>query len=226
MKKYALAALLLLALVTPALASRGPDPQTTGSVTADGHWTCSSPVKIDQLTITNHGSGDAVTLKWGCTGTIARVNVTGVVNGDGIKVQAGVHDLTIGGGVVACAGRSTDGTHQDGTQVMGGTNITFNHVVFDCYGGGGGNLFIQQAGRETPTNVVCVHCTLGPNHPNNNNLGPSVRSGARDSLVCKSRNPAYRDPGATSPVNVGNDYAKAGDRRCASTAALAAWATS
>jgi hypothetical protein len=226
MKKYALAAVLLLTLVTPALAGRGPTPPTTGTVSADGHWTCSSPVAIDQLTVTNHGYGDAVTLRAGCTGTIAHVNVTGVVNGDGIKVQGGVHDLTIGGGVVACAGRSTDGTHQDGTQVMGGTNILFRNVVFDCYGGGGGNLFIQQAGGQTPTNVVCVHCTLGPNHPNNINLGPSVRSGARDSLVCKTRNPAYRDPGATNPVNVGNVYAKSGDPRCTSTAALAAWASS
>jgi hypothetical protein len=201
-----------------------PPPPTTGAVTVDGNWTCKGQVNITTLTVTNHGSGDAVKLSAGCTGTIGRIAVTGVRNGDGIKVQGGVHDLTIGGGYVQCAGASTNGTHQDGTQVMGGRNITYKNLVIDCYGGGGGNLFIQRAGGETPTNVICDHCALGPHHPNNINLGPSVSSGARNSLVCKSRNPAFRDPGASSPVNVNNTYATSGDARCASTKTLQAWA--
>jgi hypothetical protein len=201
-----------------------PKPTTTGTVTADGSWTCSGPVNIDSLTVTNHGSGDAVKLRGGCTGRIGRIAVTGVRNGDGIKVQGGVHDLTIEGGYVQCAGPSSNGTHQDGTQVMGGKNILYRNLVIDCYGGGGGNLFIQRAGGETPTNVICDHCALGPRHPNNINLGPSVSSGARNSLVCKTRNTPYRAPGATSPVNVNNTRAASGDARCASTKSLETWA--
>ncbi|HEY7044230.1 MAG TPA: hypothetical protein VH419_11230, partial [Nocardioidaceae bacterium] len=72
-----------------------PKPTTTGTVTVDGSWTCSGPVNIASLTVTNHGSGDAVKLRGGCTGRIGRIAVTGVQNGDGIKVQGGVHDLTI-----------------------------------------------------------------------------------------------------------------------------------
>jgi hypothetical protein len=181
-------------------------------------------VNIDSLAVTNHGSGDAVKLRGGCTGRIGRITVTGVKNGDGIKVQAGVHDLTIEGGSVQCAGPSTNGTHQDGTQVMGGKNVLYRNLVIDCYGGGGGNLFIQKAGGETPTNVICDHCALGPHHPNNVNLGPSVSSGARNSLVCKTRNTPYRAPGATSPVNANNTYASSGDSRCASTKSLQSWA--
>lgn len=198
-----------------------------GDVTADTHWTCSGPVDIGTLTVTNHGSGDAVTLAAGCTGTIDNVQISGMVNGDGIKVQGGVHDLTIGGGLVQCAGPSTDGTHQDGTQVMGGTNITFNRVVFDCYGpAGGGNVFIQQAGSQTPSGVTCVHCALGPNRgsTHNLNLGPSVNSGAQDSLVCQSGASEYFASGATNPVNTNNTYTAAGDPNCADTASLQAWA--
>jgi len=200
---------------------------TTGTVTVGGSWSCSGAVNITLLTVQNNGSGDAVKLRAGCTGTIGRIVVTGVRNGDGIKVQGGVHDLTIGGGIVACAGPSTDGTHQDGTQVMGGTNITFNRVVFDCYGpAGGGNFFVQQAGSGgKPTSVVCVHCALGPHRSrtHNLNLGPSVSSGARDTLICKSGASAFYASGATSPVNVNNILAPSGDARCSSTTTLQAW---
>jgi hypothetical protein len=208
---------------TTASRSRQVSP-VSGTISVSGSWSCSSAVNITSLTVKNNGSGDAVKLRAGCTGTIGKIAVTGVRNGDGIKVQGGVHDLTIGGGYVQCAGPSTDGTHQDGTQVMGGKNILYKNLVIDCYGGGGGNLFIQRAGGETPTNVICDHCALGPHHPNNINLGPSVSSGARNSLVCKTRNTPYRAPGATKPVNVNNIYAASGDARCSSMSTLQSFA--
>jgi len=201
---------------------------TTGTVSVSGNWSCSSAVNITLLTVNNNGSGDAVKLRAGCTGTIGRIVVTGVRNGDGIKVQGGVHDLTINGGIVQCAGPSTDGTHQDGTQVMGGTNITYRNLVIDCYGpAGGGNFFVQQAGSGgAPRNVICDHCALGPHRASthNVNLGPSYSSGVRNSLVCRSGASAFYASGATSPVNVNNTFPSSGDARCSSTTALQAWA--
>ena len=173
----------------------------------NGNWRCESNVNYELVQVHSDGSGDAVRLSAGCTGRIGRLEVDGVRNGDGIKVQNSgnvAHDLTIESGFVSCVGPSTDGTHQDGLQAMGGTNITFRRFVFDCYGGGGGNYFVQRAGggATTPTNIVCDGCAFGPRHPNNVNLGNSVGSGARNSLICEptsGRNPFMTDSGAPQP---------------------------
>lgn len=195
-------------------------------------WTCNTTVDYDLVRITTP-PGDALRIGPGCSGRIGRLEITGVVNGDGIKIQnprgasSPAHDLVVEGGVVSCSGPSTDGTHQDGLQAMGGRDITFRNLVFDCYGGGGGNFFVQRAvGSFTPTNVVCEHCAIGPHHPNAINLGRSVSSGLRDSLICRpfsGRNPFMTDAGAQSPVNVGNLVAAGSDPRCANVETLLAW---
>jgi hypothetical protein len=166
--------------------------------------------------------GNGIGLWPPCTGTIDRIEVSGVRNGDGIKVhdpgQGDVHDLVIGGGFVRCAGSSTNGTHQDGIQAMGGVNILMRNLVFDCYGGGGGNYFIKNAvGPRLPTDVVCDHCAFGPRHPNVVRIESSIRSGMRNTLICRSqsrRQPVVILSEAQSPVNTGNIEAPLGDPRC------------
>lgn len=198
-------------------------------VVLDGQgWTCNSAVDLDLVKVTNP-PGDGVRLSAGCTGSIDRIEVSGVRNGDGIKVSnpssGHAHDLTIGGGYVQCQA-PTDGTHQDGIQAMGGERITIRDVVFDCVGGGGGNYFIQRAvSSATPTDIVCEGCAVSPRHPNAVNLGASIRSGMRDSLICEpfsGRNP-WMDGEATDPVNLGNEIVPNSDPRCASLETLTAW---
>lgn len=211
--------------------STTPPPPSGNTLAVDGSWTCNKSVDYDLVQVTNHGSGDAVRLASGCTGRIGRLEVSGVVNGDAIKIQNAdsnaAHDLVIEGGYASCAGPSTDGTHQDGVQGMGGSNITFQNFVFDCYGGGGGNFFIQRAGSgaTTPTNIVCDGCALGPRHPNNVNLGTSVGAGVRNSLVCQplsGRNWFQTDSGTQQPVNENNTVVPSSDPRCASLDSLRA----
>lgn len=208
-----------------------PPPPSGNTLAVDGSWTCDRAVDYDVVTVTNHGSGDAVRLASGCTGRIGRLEVSGVVNGDAIKIQNAdanaAHDLTIQSGYASCAGPSTDGTHQDGVQGMGGSNITFQNFVFDCYGGGGGNFFIQRAGSgaTTPTNIVCDGCALGPRHPNNVNLGTSVGAGVRNSLICRplsGRSPFQTDSGAQQVVNENNTVVPSNDPRCATLDSLRA----
>lgn len=227
----ALAAILLAAVgVSVAVAAHtdsDPDPRRV-VLTGEG-FRCTGPVDLDLVRVTNP-PGDGVTLASGCTGRIGRLELSGVRNGDGIKVQNAdanaARDLVIAGGYVRCAGAATDGTHQDGVQAMGGRNITFRNLSIDCYGGGGGNFFVQRAGggATTPTNIVCDGCALGPRHPNNVqvNGSSSIGSGVRDSLICRplsGRNPIMGAPA----VNAGNQIVPSGDPSC-TIEGLTAWA--
>lgn len=193
-------------------------------------WTCNTTVDYDLVRITTP-LGDALRVGPNCSGRIGRLEISGVVNGDGVKIQnpsgasSTAHDLIVEGGFVSCSGRSTDGTHQDGLQAMGGRDITFRNVVFDCYGGGGGNWFVNRGGggATTPTNIVCDHCAMGAHHSNQVNGATSVNSGVRDSLLCTPRlGRAWR---GNQSVNVGNIVVAANDPRCANVETLEAWIT-
>jgi hypothetical protein len=201
-----------------------------GTIVRDNQgWTCNGPVDLALVRVTTP-PGDGLTLASGCTGRIDRIEITGVRNGDGIKVQNAstnaAHDLVIGGGVVSCSGSPTNDTHQDGIQAMGGRNIELRNLVIDCYGGGGGNLFIKRGGggATTPTSIVCVHCAIGPHHPNRVRIESSISSGLRDSLVCRNgRAPIVVTADAVNPVNTNNVIAPSGDPRCANVQTMAAW---
>jgi hypothetical protein len=200
-----------------------------GTLIVNGNWRCIRAVDYDLVRVTSTGSGDGVQLSTGCTGRIGRLEVTGVRNGDGIKVQNAstnaAHDLVIGSGIVSCSGPSTNGTHQDGIQAMGGRNILFRNLVIDCYGGGGGNWFVNRGGggATTPTNIRCEHCALGPRHPNQINGATSIGSGVHDSLICRPS--SGRNPFAGVQVNTGNILVSANDPRCANVETLEAWIT-
>src|SRR5574338_109631 len=211
-----------------------PPPPPSNDLIVDGSWTCNKAVNYDLVRVTNHGSGDAARLASGCTGRIGRLEVSGVINGDAVKIQNAdanaAHDLAIESGYASCARSSTDGTHQDGVQGMGGRNIVFSHFVFDCYGGGGGNFFIQRAGSgaTTPTNIVGDHCALGPREPNQVNLGTSVGAGVRNTFVCQplsGRNWFMTDSSAQQVVNENNTVVSSSDPRCATLQSLIAVAS-
>ena len=194
-------------------------------------WTCNSAVNLDLVRVTTP-PGDGVSLSTGCTGVIRRLEVTGVRNGDGIKVQNAsvnaAHDLLIASMLVSCSGPSTDGTHQDGIQVMGGRNLTFRNYVIDCYGGGGGNIFVQRAGGgvTTPTNIRFEHGAVGPRFGPNG--GPSVQFGTQtggavvDSLICRQLN-GRSNPISGSFTQTGNLLVSSNDPRCANVETLEDW---
>jgi hypothetical protein len=201
-------------------------------------WTCNTSVNLSLVKITNPpGGAGALILGTGCTGNIARIEITGVVNTDAIKVQNSstnaAHDLTIGGGYALCSGPATDGTHQDGMQGMGGRNITFRNLAIDCYGGGGGNFYPGRGGggATMPTALICDHCAIGPRHRTGVAISTSVGSGVQNSLLCKPERfgtsgqsrAIIIDGTAQSPVNVNNTLANVGDPRC-TVDGLIAWA--
>lgn len=197
-------------------------------VVAEGGYRCDGPIDVDLLRVTNPGGSAGLTITTGCSGRIGRLEITGVRNDDGVKVQNSGPSgpLTVGGGFVQCAGPPTDGTHQDGVQAMGGHDLLFQDVVFDCWGGGGGNWFVARGGGgyATPTNVICDGCVFGPNfgpRAPNVQTQTSVGSGVRNGLVCQPRSGRYRAGGGVYENMV---EAPQGDARCASLEAMVAWA--
>jgi hypothetical protein len=103
--------------------------------------------------------------------------------------------------------------HQDGIQVMGGTNITLTGVIVDC---GrvqddliNSNLFVNQSGDSTepPTDVVCDACVFGGSAAHTVSIQNSVRSGVANSTICPARFPKQTlaiGVAAVDPVDVGN----------------------
>jgi hypothetical protein len=208
-----------------------PGSSSRTVIVSGGTWTCSSSVDLDLVRVTNPSS-NAIVLQSGCTGRIGRIEVDGVVNGDGIRIAAGngtpAHDLVIDGGFIRCPTGPTNGTHQDGVQAGSGVNILLRNLVIDCVGSGGGNLFVQRinSSAPAPTGIVCDHCAIAGRHVSTVELGASVASGARNSLLCAPRSgrSAFINEGGTSPLNSGNTIAATGDARCSSLGSLLSWA--
>jgi hypothetical protein len=187
-------------------------------VRVDEPWSCNGPVDLDLVKVTiRNVHTDAIQLGRGCTGTIRRIEVE-TSSRDGVKVSAvenGPHDIEIGGGYVRCLGKTSPEVHQDGIQVMGGERITFRDLEISCSSGPNGQLFINAVHSGLPTDVVCESCTFGAGAASTLIVGRSVRSGARDSLVCEGR---YHDVRVTDravdAVNEGNTLLPRSDGRC------------
>ena len=181
-------------------------------------WTCSGPVDINLVKITNP-PGDAIVLASGCTGRIGRIEID-TRSADGVKIQNqsnAAHDVTIGGGYVKCTAVA-GGAHQDAVQAMGGARIAFTGVTFDCLGNS--NFFVNRAGSgsSTPTDIVCNGCRFGAKSSTTVRVNVSVRSGARNSQGCAGRNikqPFYFTSSAQQLVNVGNTTLSGSDPLCA-----------
>jgi hypothetical protein len=124
-------------------------------------YTCNGPV--DNIRVVGTGSSDTslVNLAAGCTGTISFDLTVTAGGGDGVKVQDGAHDITVGPSLVVCQPGVPSRSHQDGVQVQGGTNITFNNLKVVCPSSPGAAAFYID-GKDFPgiSNVVCDGCNL------------------------------------------------------------------
>jgi hypothetical protein len=189
-------------------------------VQVDRAWVCRGPVNLDLVKVTmRNANSDAVVLGSGCTGRIGRVEVQTWTQ-DGIKVQNQTNparNVVIEGGYVK-GWAMTPGAHQDGIQVMGGSNITFRNLSVDVVGAQ--NLFINRAGSgaTTPTDVVCESCVLGPKVATPLLVNVTLRSGARNTVVCTAsrygRSISY-STNAQQAINAGNSVLPVGAARCA-----------
>jgi hypothetical protein len=119
-------------------------------------------VDLDELTITDP-PGDGLILASRATGRIGYLGLT-TRQQDGIKVQnAGTpaRSFVIESGILR-AHDSAQGAHQDGIQVMGGSDLTFRRLSilgFDTQG-----IFVNRggSGATTPTRIRIEDCYVGP----------------------------------------------------------------
>jgi hypothetical protein len=200
-----------------------PDLPVTGKIVVhEQPWVCRGPVDADLVKVTMRTNvQDAIRLDRDCSGRIGRIEVD-TWTADGVKVQnhgTVAHDLVIGSGYIKCHD-VYPGYHQDGIQAMGGYRLTFKNLAVDCLGNA--NLFLSRGGAKasTPTDVICEHCTLGPNSAQTLFWAASVRSGARDTRICTGRYRAVRmAPLANDPIDTRNTILPRGDSACADVAA-------
>ncbi len=149
-------------------------------------YTCNGPVNGVRVVGTGSDSRALVHLAAGCTGTLSfdiRVTSGG---GDGVKVHAGAHDLTIGPSRIVCDRLSDTSFHQDGVQVQGGTNVTFIGLSIVCpyvTGQGAAGFYIDGKDFSGISNVVCDGCNLEHLHYGAMFTGPAPGSGVRNSVI-------------------------------------------
>ena len=173
-------------------------------------WKCSSPVNLDSVTVSmTSGNKVAIVLTNGCTGTIKSIRIDTNAS-DGIHVNKGAHDVTVGGGSITCTGH-VQGAHQDGIQVMSGSNVTFSKLTIDCPTANNADLYVNWSGVKSttpPSNILCVGCYLYGTQSSTTFIGAhSSDSGLRNSTLCPSRYFTYRKNSSTA-VDAGNTYPK------------------
>lgn len=196
-----------------------PPPTGQRIVQVDQSWTCTGRVTLDLVKVTlsaGASAQDAVYLRKDCNGWIGRIEID-TWSADGVKINApapAAHDLVIWGGYIRCYGRAP-GVHQDGVQALGGERITFRNVEINCNSQPNAQFFVNAAQGGMPTDVVCERCFLGSGAATTLLIGESVRSGARNSLLCRGR---FRNINvaatAVDPVGVGNTLLQVTDPRC------------
>lgn len=198
-----------------------PLPPPSGqSIVQDRSWTCTGKVDLDLVKVTlreGAQAADAVYLRKDCSGLIRRIEIETWV-ADGVKINApapAAHDLLIGGGYIRCYDH-VDGAHQDGVQVLGGERITLRNVEINCNSNPNAQFFVSASSGGMPTDVVCDTCLLGSGAGSTISIGESLRSGVRNSLVCRGRfRPVTLASSAVEPVLTGNTILPDGNRRCA-----------
>lgn len=197
-----------------------PLPPPSGvSVVQERSWTCTGRVNLDLLKVTMRPGAtgnDAVHLRKDCHGVIRRIEIETWI-GDGVKINApapAAHDLIIGGGYIRCFDRLPE-AHQDGVQALGGERITFRDVEIRCRSNPHAQFFVSAASGGMPTDIVCDRCLLGAGAGSTIAIGESIRSGVRNSIVCRGRfRPINLTANAVDPVLTGNTVVLADDRRC------------
>jgi hypothetical protein len=149
-------------------------------------YTCNGPVNGVRVVGTAADSRALVILGPGCTGTLSfDIHITSG-GGDGVKVQGGAHDLTIGPSRIVCDPLIDTSFHQDGVQVQGGSNVTFNGLSVVCpyvTGEGAAAFYIDGKDFGGISNVVCDGCNLEHLHYGAMFTGPAPGSGVRNSII-------------------------------------------
>jgi hypothetical protein len=205
----------------PVSTGQGAETQVSGTVhLVDQPWTCFGRVDLDLVKVKiRNVEDDAIYLRQGCTGRIGRIEVD-TWKGDGVKVNVPApvaHDLVVEGGYIRCHAQGAGG-HQDGIQVMGGKRITFQGLEINCNSEPNAQFYVSALAPGMPTDVVCDGCFLGSGAAQTLSIDESVRSGARNTLICPGRFRALRvdESLAQEPVLEGNKELPADDKRCAS----------
>ncbi len=202
-------------------------------------WQCNAAINLDLVKVTIWTiEADAIVFNTGCTGRIGRIEVD-TFTGDAMKVTNSsvnaAHDLVIESGYTSCFNHLPN-AHQDGFQAMGGARITIRNFVWMCgsmadaTGAGVANAVLigkAGAGATTPTDIVVEHSVLMPGAAHTLSVGTSLRSGARNSVLCPDRTGSspLTNTGATEHVYTGITEALIADPRCASFASALAWAS-
>jgi hypothetical protein len=149
-------------------------------------YTCDGPVNGVRVVGTGAHARSLVNIAAGCTGTLSfDIHVTSG-GGDGVKVQPGAHDLTIGPSRIVCDRLIDTSFHQDGVQVQGGSNVTFNGLSIICpyvTGQGAAGFYIDGKDFSGISNVVCDGCNLEHWHYGAMFTGPAPGSGVRNSII-------------------------------------------
>lgn len=203
----------------PAGTGQADTTQRTGSIRlVDEPWVCRGRVDLDLVKVEIRTvEDDAIYLRQGCTGRIGRIEVD-TWKGDGVKVNVpapAAHDLVVEGGYIRCHAQGSGG-HQDGIQVMGGEDITFQELEINCNSEPNAQFYVSALAPGMPTDVVCDGCLLGSGAAQTLFVDESVRSGARNTLICPGRFRALRidESLAQEPVLEGNQELPADDERC------------
>lgn len=198
-----------------------PPPSGERVIRVDEAWTCRGPVDLDLLKVTMRTTqSDAAYLRTNCTGRIRRIEIE-TWTGDGLKVNVptpAAHDLVVEGGYIRCFAHGPAG-HQDGVQAMGGERITFRKLEINCNSNPNAQFYVSGMDEEPssswPEEVVCESCFLGRGAASTLFIDKSLRSGARNTLVCPGRFHDIRvERVAQSPVNQQNKVLPRTDRRC------------
>jgi hypothetical protein len=203
---------------TTAPTTTSPPPTTTTSppsgksvVLVNQPWYCTGPVDLDLVKVTMRDvSKHGVFLNRGCTGTIRRLEVD-TWHQDAVKV-GGAHDLVVESGTLTCHANDRV-THQDGVQAQSGERVTFRSLRVDCRTATNAAFFVSAVGL-VPSDIVCERCTFLPAN-STVNIKKSIRSGVRNSVVCRGTAHAiWIQGGAVDPVDEGNVVLSRGDPRC------------
>ncbi len=200
-------------LSTPAPPPAPPAPPAPSGPVVGVPYTCDGPVNGVRVVGTGSDPRALVNLAAGCTGTLTLdIHVTSG-GGDGVKVQAGVHDLTIGPSRIVCDRLTDTSFHQDGVQVQGGSNVTFSGLSIVCpyvTGQGAAGFYIDGKDFSGISNVVCDGCNLEHLHYGAMFTGPAPGSGVRNSIIHEGAlTGGYFDMAGdlTGALNAGNTLA-------------------
>ena len=193
---------------------------TEGSVSlVDESWVCRGQVDMELVKVEMRTlDRDAIYLREDCTGRIGRIEIDTWM-GDGVKVNApapAAHDLVIEGGYIRCHAQGPGG-HQDGVQAMGGERITFEEIEINCNSEPNAQFYVSALSPGVPTDVVCEGCFLGPGAASTFFVDVSVRSGARNTVICSGRFHTVRvdEALAVELVFEDNEVLEPDDPRCA-----------